>query len=450
MTTPQGQVPEAPNALRLAAGLCEAIPGFPTPTALENAAALELRRLHAENEALHAQVAALTHPAQVSAVESNTAGAAFAKTMRRIFDKEFPAQPDEDGAYPGWSDHWVIFQEGISFGASHGQAPAGAADQDGEAFRTAARLGLTLRFYGGCAQSSMPGTPSAYEVVAGSDCAAAMREAVQRAATVIANGGESQRLDTPTAQAAPAADYAHGPQSTTVEEAARHVGKWLNERPNRPLDLRDVAMLVAHAHAPAAGAVAGQITEVMIDAATNALVLMEEGTDTSALATGEADYMRGIARATVEAALAAAPTPAAQADSGSLKDHQIAALVNELRDIAVKFHGTQQLRERIAHVVVPALRAGADSGVARSSYGSPELQAMIVARCVEKDRADSGVQEDAARLSAITQAMRDYYYALDNRQHGWSAACTAFDAIQTALGMQQGIEAAARATGAKP
>ena len=31
-----------------------------------------------------------------------------------------------------------------------------------------------------------------------------------------------------------------------------------------------------------------------------------------------------------------------------------------------------------------------------------------------------------------------------------AAACTAFDAIQTALGMQQGIEAAARATGAKP
>ena len=31
-----------------------------------------------------------------------------------------------------------------------------------------------------------------------------------------------------------------------------------------------------------------------------------------------------------------------------------------------------------------------------SSFGSPELQAMILARCMEKDRADS-VQEDAAR-----------------------------------------------------
>ena len=32
-----------------------------------------------------------------------------------------------------------------------------------------------------------------------------------------------------------------------------------------------------------------------------------------------------------------------------------------------------------------------------SRFGSPELQAMIIARCVEKDQADS-VQEDAARL----------------------------------------------------
>ena len=47
----------------------------------------------------------------------------------------------------------------------------------------------------------------------------------------------------------PQADYEHGPQSKTVQEAARHVGKWLNERPNRPLDLRDVAMLSAHAQA---------------------------------------------------------------------------------------------------------------------------------------------------------------------------------------------------------
>ena len=78
--------------------------------------------------------------------------------------------------------------------AARGAAKAQAADPDGVTFRTAARLGLTLRFYGGCAQSGMPGTPSAYELVTGSDRAAAMREAVERASAVIAGGGESQRF----------------------------------------------------------------------------------------------------------------------------------------------------------------------------------------------------------------------------------------------------------------
>lgn len=41
--------------------------------------------------------------------------------------------------------------------------------------------------------------------------------------------------------------YDHGPQAETLEEAVRDIGKWLNERPNRPIDLRHVAMLCAHA-----------------------------------------------------------------------------------------------------------------------------------------------------------------------------------------------------------
>ncbi len=41
--------------------------------------------------------------------------------------------------------------------------------------------------------------------------------------------------------------YDHGPQAATLAEAERDVRKWLNERPNRPLDLRHVAMLAYHA-----------------------------------------------------------------------------------------------------------------------------------------------------------------------------------------------------------
>ncbi|EGO4574209.1 hypothetical protein ITZ95_004909 [Escherichia coli] len=45
----------------------------------------------------------------------------------------------------------------------------------------------------------------------------------------------------------------------------------------------------------------------------------------------------------------------------AIKDHQIRELVNELRDIAVEYHGTQQLRERIARTVRAAIKA-ADHG----------------------------------------------------------------------------------------
>lgn len=39
----------------------------------------------------------------------------------------------------------------------------------------------------------------------------------------------------------------------------------------------------------------------------------------------------------------------------AMKDHQIRKLVNELRDIAVEYHGTQQLRERIARTIRTAM-----------------------------------------------------------------------------------------------
>ncbi|MDE5206807.1 hypothetical protein PYX06_19220 [Citrobacter amalonaticus] len=45
----------------------------------------------------------------------------------------------------------------------------------------------------------------------------------------------------------------------------------------------------------------------------------------------------------------------------SMKDHQIRELVNELRVIAVEYHGTQQLRERIARTVRAAMLQGGKS-----------------------------------------------------------------------------------------
>ncbi|WP_108429416.1 hypothetical protein [Klebsiella aerogenes] len=48
-----------------------------------------------------------------------------------------------------------------------------------------------------------------------------------------------------------------------------------------------------------------------------------------------------------------------------MKDHQIRELVNQLRDIAIEYHGTQQLRERIARVLRAAMlqvNSGGDDG----------------------------------------------------------------------------------------
>lgn len=50
----------------------------------------------------------------------------------------------------------------------------------------------------------------------------------------------------------------------------------------------------------------------------------------------------------------ATPAPVA------MKDHQIRELVNELRDIAVKYHGSQQLREHIARTIRAAMLQGAE------------------------------------------------------------------------------------------
>lgn len=51
----------------------------------------------------------------------------------------------------------------------------------------------------------------------------------------------------------------------------------------------------------------------------------------------------------------------AQPAPASMGDHQIRELVNELRDISIECHGTQQLRERIARTVRAAMLNGGKS-----------------------------------------------------------------------------------------
>ena len=51
-----------------------------------------------------------------------------------------------------------------------------------------------------------------------------------------------------------------------------------------------------------------------------------------------------------------------------MKDHEIRELVNQLRDIAIEYHGTGQLREKIARVVRSAMLQAGYSPVIPDGY----------------------------------------------------------------------------------
>lgn len=70
---------------------------------------------------------------------------------------------------------------------------------------------------------------------------------------------------------------------------------------------------------------------------------------------------------------------------------------------------------------------------------------MLCRAAIEADRATLAA---GSVTDAIQQAIRDYHYALDTRQHGGAAADRAFTAIREALGMGwvQGAEARRRAS----
>lgn len=76
-----------------------------------------------------------------------------------------------------------------------------------------------------------------------------------------------------------------------------------------------------------------------------------------------------------------------------MKENQIRELVNELRDIAVEYHGTQQLRERIARTVRAAWHHDLEkpNQPVSETYNLPELiEGMEVSIDVSTCSADAG------------------------------------------------------------
>ncbi|HFY1338346.1 TPA: DUF551 domain-containing protein [Salmonella enterica subsp. enterica serovar Typhimurium] len=76
-----------------------------------------------------------------------------------------------------------------------------------------------------------------------------------------------------------------------------------------------------------------------------------------------------------------------------MKDNQIREIVNELHDIAIEYHGTQQLRERIARTVRAALHHDLEklNQPVSQTYELPELiKGMEVSIDVSTCDADAG------------------------------------------------------------
>jgi hypothetical protein len=104
-------------------------------------------------------------------------------------------------------------------------------------------------------------------------------------------------------------------------------------------------------------AVLARIALESIEAEPVAYVMADDLKDSSIISTpAYRDLGEAMERAVGDVVALYVSTPAPE----SMKDHQIRELVNELRDIAVEYHGTQQLRERIARTIRAAMLQGAE------------------------------------------------------------------------------------------
>jgi len=77
--------------------------------------------------------------------------------------------------------------------------------------------------------------------------------------------------------------------------------------------------------------------------------------------------------AVYKAMIAAAPAPSAT------KDHKIREIVNQLRDISLEFHAHQSLRERIANVLLPALKPAPSAEPSTPYRPLTEFERAVVA-----------------------------------------------------------------------
>lgn len=142
-----------------------------------------------------------------------------------------------------------------------------------------------------------------------------------------------------------------------------------------PLEVLDVLRFYAHGHhfclsdGTAWDTVSGEPQNFWCDEAGTATV--EDGSVAKALLQGKAmeaeELCAPIDGEVYVAQEACISNPSLQAAQG-LSDREIADTVNQVRDIAKEFHATQQLRERIARVLLPALKRAATVAEPSAEY----------------------------------------------------------------------------------
>jgi len=105
-----------------------------------------------------------------------------------------------------------------------------------------------------------------------------------------------------------------------------------------------------------------------------------------------------------------------------MKDHEIAQLVNALRDCAVEFHNAQQLRERIAALVVPALRERSRASVAMRDVSHEYLAEVAVHQIKALTGANKGIRRLRRKLDRALEDIDDLSGACSI---AWAAAAKA-------------------------
>lgn len=119
-----------------------------------------------------------------------------------------------------------------------------------------------------------------------------------------------------------------------------------------------------------------------------------------------------------------------------MKDHELRELINSLTAVAVKYHDTQQLREQIAHLVVPAFSA--DKAIVTAWEQFVSLQTGDVkALCnvgVENERLklelskfqESEFHPDWSLLKATQESLREYMVMAQTLKREKASLCEAF------------------------